>query len=214
MPPTTTKKRFDSMIKNVTDYFTQVQQALASVDAEAVSDLIQRLLEVNERDGFVYVCGNGGSAATASHFVNDLSKSTVVPGQKRFRALALTDNVPLITAWANDTSYDNVFSEQLRGLVRANDLVIAISGSGNSPNVLKAIEAAAEVGATTVGWSGFNGGKLAKLVDLSIDIPCDVMEQIEDVHLSLAHNVCTHLRIIMREKLVNLAFANALVETY
>lgn len=202
------------MIKNVTDYFAQVQQALSSINPEAVLKLIQLLLEVNERDAFIYVCGNGGSAATASHFVNDLSKGTMVPGQRRFRAVALTDNVPLITAWANDTNYENVFSEQLRGLVRPNDVVIAISGSGNSPNVLKAIELAAESGAITVGWSGFSGGKLAKMVDLSIDIPCDVMEQIEDVHLSLAHNICTHLRLVLREKLVNMAFVNALIESY
>ncbi len=200
------------MTRNVSTYFAQVQQALESVNVQTVERVIQLLLAANERGSTIYVCGNGGSAATASHFVNDLSKGTIVPGQPRFRAIALTDNVPLITAWGNDTSYDNIFSEQLRGLVRAGDIVIAISGSGNSPNVLNAIAVGADAGATTVGFSGYGGGKLASMVDISVDIPCNVMEQVEDVHLSLGHNICTNLRTVLREKTAAVVFAGALVE--
>lgn len=201
------------MISNVSTYFNQVQRALMSVDVATVEQLIQVLLNTSERDATIYVFGNGGSAATASHFANDLAKGTIVPGQKRFRAIALTDNVPLITAWANDAAFEYVFSEQLRGLVRPGDVVIGISGSGNSPNVLNAMRLGAEEGAITVGWSGFGGGKLAKIVDISLHVECDVMEQVEDVHLSLGHNICSNLRATLRERLASLAFATALVET-
>ena len=200
------------MPKTVSTYFAQVQEALNSVNVEVVEQIIQLLLEANEREASIYVFGNGGSAATASHFATDLGKGAIVPGQKRFRVVSLTDNVPLITAWANDTAYENIFSEQLRGLIRPGDIVIGISGSGNSQNVLNAIRVGSEAGAITVGWSGYGGGKLAKMVDLSLDIECNVMEQVEDVHMSLGHNICTHLRLALRGRTAAIVFADALVE--
>lgn len=152
------------------------------------------LLEANRRGATVFVFGNGGSAATASHFANDLAKGCAVAGAKRFRAFSLTDNVALITAWANDTAYDNVFAEQLRGLVQPGDVVIGISGSGNSPNVLKAIEVAQNAEAYTIGLCGFGGGQLRNMVDLAIYTECRVMEQVEDLHSAVCHNLATTVR--------------------
>jgi len=138
--------------------------------------------------------GNGGSAATASHFACDLAKGTITPGRPRFRVTALTDNVPLMTAWSNDVSYDDVFADQLSGLIRRADVVVAISGSGNSANILRAVEVALRMGGITIGLSGFDGGQLSTMVDVPVVVPCDCMEQIEDVHVVLCHLMCTVLR--------------------
>jgi D-sedoheptulose 7-phosphate isomerase len=124
----------------------------------------------------------------------DLSKTAMAPGARRIRAIALTDNVPLMTAWANDVAYEEIFAEQLVNLVRAGDLVIGISGSGNSPNVLKAISAAREAGATTVGFTGAPGGRLKDLVDISVVVPSRRIEQAEDGHMILDHLVTVALR--------------------
>lgn len=142
----------------------------------------------------VFTLGNGGSAATASHFACDLGKGTIRDGSPRFQVTALTDNMPLFSAWANDTGYENVFSQQLANLARPGDVIIAISGSGNSANVLNAVRQARSVGAITVGLTGFEGGQLKDLVDVSVVVPCHCMEQIEDVHLILEHLICTILR--------------------
>ncbi|MER3404974.1 MAG: phosphoheptose isomerase, partial [Chloroflexota bacterium] len=125
-------------------------------------------------------------------------KLTIAPGRPRVRALALTDNVPLLTAWANDSAYSDVFAEQLENLVEPGDVVVAISGSGNSPNVLKAVELARARGAATIGWTGFQGGRLKDLVDVVIIVPSDSMAQIEDVHLTLNHALAEALREAIR----------------
>jgi D-sedoheptulose 7-phosphate isomerase len=143
--------------------------------------------------------GNGGSASTASHFACDLGKNTVIAGQPRFRVLALTDNMAMFSAYANDNGYESVFAEQLANLVNPQDVVIAISASGNSPNVLKAIKLATQTGATTIGLTGFNGGHLGKLVDIEIRVPSSLIEQVEDVHLMLEHLIVTAIRERMRE---------------
>jgi D-sedoheptulose 7-phosphate isomerase len=147
----------------------------------------------------VIIMGNGGSAATASHFACDLGKGTLAPGQPRFRVISLTDNMPLFSALANDFGYDQVFSEQLKSLVREGDVVIGISGNGNSPNVLNGIRAAREAQAITVGLVGFDGGALKDLADLSIHVPSDCMEQVEDVHVILEHLISTCLRQVSDE---------------
>jgi D-sedoheptulose 7-phosphate isomerase len=187
----------------VTGYFEQVCQALQNLDQHQIAQLIGVLLKANERGSNIFIFGNGGSAATASHFANDLAKGCTVQEQPRFRAIALTDNIPLITAWANDSSYEQVFAEQLCNLVRPNDIVIGISGSGNSPNVLRGIEVGHEAGAITVGLCGFGGGKLQKIVDLAIISNCLIMEQVEDVHLSLCHNIATQLRKTLKLNMKN-----------
>jgi D-sedoheptulose 7-phosphate isomerase len=146
----------------------------------------------------VFVFGNGGSASTATHMACDLSKNTAMAGTPRLRTLALNDNMALFSALGNDMGYENVFAEQLLTLVNPGDVVIAISASGNSPNVLKAIAVAGERGATTVGLSGYAGGKLAKMVDYAIVAENDCIEQVEDIHLILEHMMTSALRERMR----------------
>lgn len=161
-------------------------------------DLIANLLyRAYKNENTTFLFGNGGSAALASHFACDLTKGTQIEGaheQKRFRATALTDNLPILTAWANDASYEDVFSEQLRGLVQSGDIALAISCSGNSRNVLKALEVAKEAGATTVGIGGFEGGSMVGLCDTVLIVPSDNMQIIEDLHLSVAHCLFTLIR--------------------
>jgi D-sedoheptulose 7-phosphate isomerase len=151
------------------------------------------LFEAWQRKAQIFILGNGGSAATASHMANDLNK-LVVPGQARWRALSLTDNVPLLTAWANDVAYDQVFAEQLRNLCRPGDLVIAVSCSGNSANVLEGLRAAREMGATTAGLTGDEGGCLAGMVDLCVRAPARRIGQQEDLHMVLDHLLAVVLR--------------------
>lgn len=179
-------------------YLDRLHAMLDRLPLKDVQRLIDLLMAANAEGRTIFIFGNGGSAATASHFACDLAKSTISSGTSRFRVVALTDNVPLITAWANDTAYENVFAEQLDALVRPGDVVIGISGSGNSENVLLAICLANERGATTVGMSGFDGGQLKDLVDLSVHMPHFNMEQVEDAHLILEHMVCTTLRAELR----------------
>jgi D-sedoheptulose 7-phosphate isomerase len=160
-------------------------------------------LELAYNDGRrVFAFGNGGSAALASHFACDLGKGTVQEnGQKRFRVLSLTDNVPLLTAWANDTSYEMVFAEQLRNFVQPDDIAFAISGSGSSPNVLRGLEAARRAGAINIGLTGFRGGKMRELCDICLIVPSDNMQTIEDFHLSVAHALFT----VLRHRIMNAA---------
>ncbi|TSD03639.1 MAG: D-sedoheptulose 7-phosphate isomerase, partial [Parcubacteria group bacterium Athens0714_26] len=138
--------------------------------------------------------GNGGSAATASHFVNDLSKLTISEGRLRFKVVGLTDNVPILLAWANDTNYHNIFVEQIKNLIEPGDVVVGISGSGNSMNVINAIEYANERGGVTIGLVGYDGGKLINCVQHCIHIPISEMEKIEDMHLLIQHLLSTLIK--------------------
>ena len=142
----------------------------------------------------VFVLGNGGSAATASHMACDLGKNTVFPGQPRFRVIALTDNMATFSALANDAGYENVFAEQLANLVQADDVVVGISTSGNSPNVLRAIELARREGAQTIAWTGAPGGMLAQIAHLPVVVENDCIEQVEDIHLVMEHMLTVALR--------------------
>lgn len=182
------------MIDAISAYVTDVQTILSQLSKEDVARVIEVLLQANEERRRVFIVGNGGSAATASHFACDLSKGASVAGLPRFGVIALTDNVPLITAWANDTDYQNVFAQQMVGLIRRGDVVIGISGSGNSTNVLNAIRLGTQRGATTIGLTGFDGGALKTLVDVNIHVPSFCMEQVEDTHLILAHLITTQVR--------------------
>jgi D-sedoheptulose 7-phosphate isomerase len=168
-------------------YLNDLGRLLAELPVATIQRVIDLLVEAYESDRRLILLGNGGSAATASHLVADFQKMIYLAGRKPFRAMACTDSMPLVTAWANDTEYANVFAEQVRTWAEAKDVVLAISGSGNSPNVLRAVEVARECGATTIGLSGFAGGKLAQRVDLSIVVPCDNMQRIEDIHMILGH---------------------------
>jgi len=147
-----------------------------------------------ETEATIFLFGNGGSAALASHFACDLGKGTVNGIPKRFRVLALTDNVPLMTAWANDSRYDDIFAEQMSNFIRPHDIAFAISGSGNSPNVLTALRTAREAGAFTIGLTGFQGGQMKAICDLCVVIPSNNMQMIEDLHLCVAHSLFTAVR--------------------
>jgi D-sedoheptulose 7-phosphate isomerase len=170
-----------------------------------VDEIVARIIEGKQ----VIVFGNGGSAATASHFVCDLAKGTITPGCPRVRALCLADNTPLITAWANDKSYDSIFAEQLKVYLDPDDLVVAISGSGNSPNVLRAVEVAKEGGATCYGLCGFDGGQLAQLAHYAIVIPAEHIQQVEDIHLLILHSIS----LLVKERLEQWQKAKVLVSS-
>ena len=185
-------------MESIQRYLEEVQYTLSVLPLERIQDVIDVLLSANYVGSMVFTLGNGGSAATASHFACDLTKGTITPGRPRFRVMALTDNTPLITAWSNDIAYEDVFARQLSGLMGRGDVVVAFSGSGNSPNVLQAVELAHRMGGITIGFSGFAGGRLSSLVDVPVVVPCDCMEQIEDVHLTLCHLICTVLQERLR----------------
>lgn len=174
-------------------YLREVAEALEATPSDALAAVEQALWETYRRDGTTLICGNGGSAASATHFACDLAKWTICEGRTRLRALALTDNAALMTAWSNDTAYERVFLEQLITHFRPGDTLVAISGSGNSPSVLRAVEWANEQGATTVGMSGFGGGKLASLAKVSLVVPNHVMPQVEDVHMAICHGLAVSL---------------------
>jgi D-sedoheptulose 7-phosphate isomerase len=157
-------------------------------------EIIAILLAARESGKRIYICGNGGSASTASHMASDLNKTAGRKDAWGFRAVSLADNIPVMLAWANDASYEDIFVEQLRNHLESGDVVIGISGSGNSANVLKAIEHANNEGAVTIGLSGFQGGKLAKLAQKSYVVPNNCMMQIEDVHLLIEHLITMTLR--------------------
>jgi D-sedoheptulose 7-phosphate isomerase len=142
--------------------------------------------------------GNGGSAATASHFALDLAKNTILPQAPRLKAISLTDHVPLITAWSNDTAYDHIFAEQLANLIEPGDVVIGISASGNSLNVINALRLARQSRAFTIGILGATGGKIKGMVDAYILAPGQNIEQEEDAHMILTHVITRHMRGIVR----------------
>jgi D-sedoheptulose 7-phosphate isomerase len=174
-------------------YVAELQRALNDLPHQAIERLVALLVQAAHEGRTVFLVGNGGSAATASHFACDLGKGTRTPQKPYSRVIALTDNAPLITAWANDVAYEDVFAEQLRGLCGPNDILIAISASGRSANILRVADAAREVGATVVALTG-GGGLLGLGADIWIETPAGCIEQIEDLHLIVQHLVCRQVR--------------------
>jgi D-sedoheptulose 7-phosphate isomerase len=181
-------------ISNAQSYFACLSQTVRRLPFETIDHVCDLLLDAYENGRMIYLFGNGGSAALASHFACDLGKGTINESKKRFRVLALTDNVPLMTAWANDARYDDIFAEQLANFVRKDDVAFAISGSGNSQNVLNALKLAREAKATTVGLVGYRGGKMKELCDVCMTVPSDNMQIIEDLHLCVAHALFSAVR--------------------
>jgi len=177
-------------MEHIRYYLQELDAAIAALDLEAVCQVREICARVRDQGKQIFLCGNGGSAATASHMANDLGKGASYGRQRPFRAIALTDNIPWITALANDVDYESVFAEQLRNFGQEGDVLIAISGSGNSQNVLNAVQVAREMGMTTVGWTGFGGGRLAGMVDLPVVVDSDHMGRVEDVHVILMHLIC------------------------
>ncbi len=181
----------DSLVGN---YIATMQKALAALPVDKIEQLIDVLMEARLYGRQVFIMGNGGSASTASHFVCDLAKNTRRPNWPHFRVIGLTDNMAIFSAYANDEGYENVFAEQLGSLVEAQDVVIGISASGNSENVLRAIRLANKFGAYTVGLTGFSGGELARISRLNIHVPLNSYEQVEDIHLMLEHMVVSSIK--------------------
>jgi D-sedoheptulose 7-phosphate isomerase len=172
---------------HVADYLERLSDSLSEIHAGRVSELGDILYRAYHMGSSVFIVGNGGSASTASHMAADLAKNTIGPHMTRFRVLSLNDNMSLVTALANDDGYENVFREQLINLIRPSDVLIAISASGNSPNVLRAIEYATSRHAQTVGLLGFDGGRALELVDHAIHVRSHDYGVIEDAHLILNH---------------------------
>jgi len=179
------------------DYLRELMATLNKMEPDLVKkmDELATILLNARRDGrTIFLFGNGGSASTASHFASDLSKGTIVGNNPRFKVVALTDNIPTMLAWGNDSSYDDIFVEQLKNLMEPGDVVVGISGSGNSPNVIKAIEYARQNKGITIGLSGYDGGKLLKTAQYNIHAPSFYMQRVEDIHLILEHLLTSLIR--------------------
>lgn len=190
------EKRIELSVSELAcSYFEYVIQLIQAIDVSVLEQVVDMLRSARERGASVYIVGNGGSAATASHFANDLGKAAKKSGRTQIRALSLTDNVPWLTALANDEGYENIFTGQLDNYLRPGDVVIAISASGNSTNLVRAVDLAKSRGATTIGILGFAGGTLRQMVDISLFVPSRLgyYGPVEDVHLILAHVVAACL---------------------
>ena len=177
------------------DYLEKVRELLDTL-VEPSARLIETLFEAFEEERTIFLIGNGGSAAAASHFGQDLAKGTLssMRAKRRFRVIPLTDNVGFITALANDEGYESIFEQQLRNLARRGDVLVAISGSGNSPNILRAVEYARSIGMKSIGITGFDGGKLRALADESVHVPIEDMGMTEALHGVIFHLVMAQLR--------------------
>ncbi len=184
--------------ETLADYCDGLKKALDSVSPDRFEEVVRLLESAYNEDRQVFLMGNGGSAATASHLTCDLNKGVSFGLPKRFHVICLNDNVPTMLAYANDVSYEDIFVEPLKNFLRSGDLVMGISGSGNSSNVLKAIAYANSHGAHTVGITGFNGGRLAGMAGTSLVVPVNDMQKAEDVHFILFHVIvqilCARLR--------------------
>jgi D-sedoheptulose 7-phosphate isomerase len=178
----------------VTSYLEQLRGLLSQVPCNRLSAAVNLLLEARQLSRRVYVMGNGGSAATATHFVCDFQKTATIPGQAPLRAFALADNTALMTAWANDSAYENIFAGQIMALAEPGDVVLAISASGNSPNIVAGLVAAAQMGARTIALVGFDGGAAGRLADVTVHIPSHDYGLVEDVHSALGHAMTTAIR--------------------
>jgi D-sedoheptulose 7-phosphate isomerase len=179
-------------MQNVESYLRRLQTTIEALPRDRLAELGDILYRTYRNGQQVFTLGNGGSASTASHMAADLAKNTIGANMRRFRVISLNDNQALLTALANDLGYENVFREQLKNLIRAGDLLLAISASGNSPNVVNAIRYAQSQCAAAVGILGFQGGESARLADLSIVVPCDHYGVVEDVHLIINHILVDH----------------------
>ncbi len=187
-------KEGSSVETHITNYFRRLDEIIKKVKHEEIVNFIREVQEVRDNHGVLYFAGNGGSAATASHYVNDFMIGTN-SGDKPFKAIGLSDNLSLVTCISNDFGYDDVFLRQVKPLLTENDALICISASGNSVNLIKAVEYAKSINAITIGITAFDGGKLRKIVDHSIHVPTEKGEYgpAEDVHMILDHLVTGYL---------------------
>ncbi len=175
------------------EYLAQLKDLLDIFPHERFEEIGQALLSAYHEERQVFIMGNGGSGATASHFVCDINKGSCLELEKRFKVICLNDNMPTILAYANDLSYDRIFVEPLKNFLQPGDIVIGISGSGNSENVLLAVSYAKEKGARTIGLAGFDGGRLARIVDIPLVAAVRDMQKVEDVHMIVVHMLMQYL---------------------
>lgn len=184
----------------VQKYFTDLKSTIDLLDEVPIETAVSTLHNARLNEKQVFVMGNGGSASTATHFVCDLNKNTRADWLPHFRLVGLTDNMAIFAAYANDEGYENVFVKQLANFLRPGDVVVGISASGNSENVLRAVQYANATGKnTTIGLTGFSSGKLGPMVDIHMHVPSDNIEQVEDLHLVLAHLMTTALKNKVQE---------------
>lgn len=171
----------------IREYIALEREVLQRLDVESVDAVLNLLADCLEQERNIYVFGNGGSSATASHFQNDFNKGISEHTEKKFRFVCLNDNIPTVMAVANDIGFEEIFRFQLRGKLKPSDVIFAISGSGNSKNVINAVEYAKEQGCMIIGVTGYNGGKLRELSDLSLHVPVNSMQITEDIHMVFDH---------------------------
>lgn len=181
-------------MQRVTSYLTSLQETINQLPKEEIVRVIELLHTVRFAGRQVFIMGNGGSASTATHFVCDLAKNTRRRDWPHYKVIGLSDNMAIFSAYANDEGYENVFSQQLANLVMPEDIVIAISASGNSKNVLNAVALAKSHNAVTIGFTGFDGGMLCSMVDINIHVNSNVIEHVEDIHLMLEHMIVKALK--------------------
>jgi D-sedoheptulose 7-phosphate isomerase len=176
-------------MEKLSDYITVLQKTMDQLPRELIASVIDILHDARMNGRQVFIMGNGGSASTATHFVCDLAKNTRHQSLPHFRVIGLTDNMAIFSAYANDEGYDQVFAQQLANLVRPHDVVIGISASGNSANVLNGIVEAKKHQTTTIAFTGFSGGRLGPMVDINIHVDSNIIEHVEDIHLMLEHMI-------------------------
>jgi D-sedoheptulose 7-phosphate isomerase len=187
----------------ISDYLAEMKTVAENISREDIDEVVELLYDAWRQDRRVFICGNGGSAGTATHFACDLAKTTIVDSKKRFKAICLNDNAPLISALTNDNGFDNLYTEQLENLYQPGDVLICISvhgGAGRdkaglwSQNLLKAMKYVKDNDGRTVGFSGFDGGPMKEIADACVVVPAESTPQVESFHLALEHLVCSCLR--------------------
>ncbi|MEO8357693.1 MAG: SIS domain-containing protein [Chloroflexota bacterium] len=181
-------------MERVINYVNALQDSINQLPKDRIVSVIDLLHSARLVGRQIFIMGNGGSASTATHFVCDLAKNTRKAGWPHYRVIGLSDNMAIFSAYANDEGYESVFAQQLANLIMPEDIVIGISASGNSKNVLNAMELAKSQNATTIGFTGFDGGPLASLVDINIHVNSTIIEHVEDIHLILEHMIVKALR--------------------
>lgn len=182
-------------MNSIKEYIEAQTRLMQQLDLAPVEQVVARLERARSEGRRIFLFGNGGSAATASHFACDLGKGTIQPERPRFQVISLADNVAMLTAYANDCGYDTVFADQLVTYARPGDIAIAFTASGNSPNVVRAIETATEQGLVTIAFTGFDGGKVKDRVALNVHVPVASYALAEDAHLILTHAICEMLKL-------------------
>jgi len=180
--------------KLIGNYLEELRETIAKFDHKAIGYFVDKIREAQSNDKFVYIFGNGGCTANSMHFCCDMDKGMLFDKNEKFKIVSLNENIPIMTAWANDSGYEDIFWRQLETFMREGDLIFALSGSGNSKNVIKAVDYASSQGNMVVALSGFDGGKLAQIADFCYVVPSQNMQIVEDAHGIILHSIYVSLR--------------------